>query len=280
MTQVDYSQTGLFFPWACLTVYQEGTIVMALFVICLLLLSGHKERRALFLWPALLLLFTVFNPLVLYFIFSRLNITKMYYRCFWLLPAAFVIGTAVTGFTQKIGNRILRAAVFAACLGIIALTGKAEITSASSLALPQNVWKVPDDLIEVCSSIHELSDEKNPKAALENNYEMLMRQYDPSIGLSIDRTVILYEIGNANGTTADEDADEGTKAEYQAADVLIGQKFDEPPEVFLQSLRTTGTDFIVLNKQAAANGYLADVGLAVSAETSESYVYAVPSDGQ
>ncbi len=65
----------------------------------------------------------------------------------------------------------------------------------TDISMPDNLFKVPDSLLEICNIIHRDSEDENPKiVAPDTTIHMLIRQYDPSLLLTIDRNTLLYRL--------------------------------------------------------------------------------------
>lgn len=117
--------------------------------------------------------------------------------------------------------------------------------------------------------IHEDSEVEYPKVLMEYNYNMEMRQYDPSILLTIDREDYIYAV---NDPYTDEMLKDETKPQYKLLAKLIRYQ-DISDEAFKQALDATNTEYIVVSGGNANVPYFGKNGYRLVAQTENHMIF-------
>ena len=258
MQYISVTGDGLLYLFKCISLYNGSSFYLLLYVLLLIYiaLKGSREWKRIFLYPSIVLLFTVYNPFFPLIIDRIFDINKEYYRFLWitpiyaLLPAAAVV--YITKERKSVGRMI---AVFAGVLLIFA--GLGSFTYANGYQPRQNAYKIPDEVIAVSRMIRNNTDMKFPVAIMARDMHREIRQYDPSILLACDRTQYLDFLGDAY-----EDALTAEKNEYVNRLLSVVAKYEEIDEdSFKEALDKTNTQFVVVEKTSPSIRYLTDCGL-------------------
>lgn len=132
-----------------------GVVVTTLIVMLLILLwPGNKRLKQFLLYPSLVVLIFINNPLSIYYIVDKgLMAYNRYVRLYWLLPIAFVLAFLCVKLVTK-AKKWRRIAVALICSGIIIYTGSYMFTE-ESFSKMTNLYKIPDDVIEICDFIED-----------------------------------------------------------------------------------------------------------------------------
>lgn len=152
----------------------DGRIVVTTLIVMLLLLllPGNKRLKQFLLYPSLVVLIFINNPLSIYYIVDRgLMAYNRYVRLYWLLPIAFVLAFLCVKVVIK-SKKWRRIAVAFVCAGIIIYTGNYMFTEESYTKMT-NLYKIPDDVIEICDFIEkdiELNQEQIEDARIVTPY--------------------------------------------------------------------------------------------------------------
>lgn len=134
----------------------DGRVVVIAFIVMLLFLlwPGNKRLKQFLLYPSLVVLIFINNPLSIYYIVDRnLMAYNRYVRLYWLLPISFVLAFLCVTLVTK-AKKWRRIAVALICSGIIIYTGSYMFTEKSYTKMT-NLYKIPDDVIEICDFIEE-----------------------------------------------------------------------------------------------------------------------------
>ena len=258
MQYISVAGDGLLYLFKCISLYNGSSFYLLLYVILLIFtaLKGSREWKRIFLYPSIVLLFTVYNPLFPLVIDRIFDINKEYYRFLWITPVyALLPAAAAVYITKDRNSRGRMAVVFAGVLLLFA--GLGSFTYANGYQPRQNVYKIPDEVIAVSRMIRNNTDMKFPVAIMDRDMHMEIRQYDPSILLACDRTQYLDFLGDAY-----EDALTAEKNEYVNRLLSVVAKYEKIDEdSFKEALDRTNTQFVVVEKTSPMIRYLTDCGL-------------------
>lgn len=171
----------------------DGSVVVTALIVMLLFLlwPGNKRLKQFLLYPSLVVLIFINNPLSIYYIVDKgLMAYNRYVRLYWLLPISFVLAFLCVKLVTK-AKKWRRIAVAFICTGIIMYTGNYMFTEDSYTKMT-NLYKIPDDVIEICDFIEE--DIKNNGQKLEktrivvpNKYSSYIYQYNGNLKILYGR---------------------------------------------------------------------------------------------
>ena len=145
--------------------------------VILILIWRNKDRmhRAFAGYIGLLtvtILFPFFVPL-----FNKI-MNGDYWRCFWFLTMPVVVAFTVTKLVTLPKNRIITWALTGMILVGLWFSGIFQYNEAN-FTVPQNLYKVPQDVVEICDIIH--GQVEDPKLASPGEVNFRVRQYDATI---------------------------------------------------------------------------------------------------
>ena len=269
MTALNVTEQGLHYLRLCLDLYAGNCAYPVLYLAALIFLCirGSREEQRIFLPASLFLLLTVYNPVTPVLLMRFFDVNSEYYRFFWIAPMIVLIPYAAVRIIGLAKERSVRVAVMILLVAVFVFSG--NFLYANGYRRAENVYKMPEELMEVSALIHADADEEYPKAFLEYEYNMQMRQYDPKILLTVDREDYLYAT-SMNYT--DEMLQDDEHPQYRILGALIKyQKVDE--DAFLAALEQTHTEYVVLSKANPMLAYLKHAGLTQIADTQERAIY-------
>ena len=252
------AETGLFYIWRCLLAYNGLCFYIILYIILLVFIAakGSKEEKRSFLYPAAIMLLTVYNPIFPLIINRFFDVNKEYYRLFWIAPIVLLpsyMAAKETGAGRR--SRGAKCIMFVACTLIF--VGMGTFVYKGGYPMQENIYKVPNEVLEVADIIHRSASVKYPTSICDYNLHMELRQYDASILLAADRTQYLEAI-------TDTFQDEQTQQENYYVNKLlavVARGVSIPKEEFLESLDATNTEFVVLHSVSHMVPYLKRAGL-------------------
>jgi hypothetical protein len=238
--------------------------VAALVYVCIF---GSRREKEIFIPCSVFLILTVYNPLAPVVLDRFFDVNSEYYRFFWIAPVIVLVPylfTKLIFYTEKKEVRFITAAII---LCICLVSGK--FVYADGIKLAENIYKMPDELIEISEIIHEDSSAKYPKAFLEYEYNMQMRQYDPKMLLTVDREDYLYAVQNPY---TDEMLEDESHPQYRLLATFVRlQPISE--EAFLDALEATKTEYVVLNRNNPRTSFCLIAGLHKVCETENHIVF-------
>lgn len=269
MTILNVYERGLDFLRLCLDYYSENCAFLMLFFLALVFvcIKGSDMEKRIFIPSGFVLLITVYNPVSPVILMRFFDVNSEYYRFFWIAPVVILVPFVairlilmIESKAGKVGLAILIALLF---------TLSGNFLYSNGYVKAENIYKMPEELIEVSEIIHADSNVEYPQAFLEYEYNMQMRQYDPKILLTVDREDYLYAI---SGDYSEEMLTDDTHPQYRLLASLIKQKPVEPVD-FLNALELSHTEYVVLNKANQMIDYLELSGLRKIGETENNAVY-------
>lgn len=262
---------GLQFVKTCFSLYSENLLFVGIFFVGLLfLLTREKNMEKQIAIYSLFLFATILNPILVNIFFRYVDMDEVYYRFFWLLPINLVIAYLFIRLADRCSSIWKKLSFYAICICIVGLLGVPVITTGDLTSLPDNLYKVPDDVLEISEYIHADSEEDSPTLAVDNGLLMIIRQYDPSLKLSILRDFSLCW----NGIPQFQYKRESAKYPTQEAlmNVLYGGN-TEDTDAFIQAIQDTQTDYLVFSKVVPIQEYLTSLGATYVAETESYLIY-------
>lgn len=268
MQGVSVAELGIKYLGEVLSRFNGGCIYPAIYFACIIFLcvKGSKRDFKIFVPMTLFLILTVYNPVFPLILSKFADINSEYYRFLWITPVIILVPYTITklilyikGNCGKNGNLL----IIALLTIMIIVSGGRFLYSVTKFEIAENIYKVPNELIEVSEKLHEISEDEYPKAYLEYEYNMQMRQFDPKILLTIDREDYIFAMTNPYSYEMIEDDNNpqfrilAALTRYQHVDMnRLCDAFD-----------ATGTEFIVLSKGSTMIDRLIERGLSVESET-------------
>lgn len=259
MPDVSVASDKIEYLFKCLEKYNGSTGFLVLFFVMLIFVAVYADDRVkrIFVPLSVIMVLTVYNPL---FPLLLTNITKIdseYYRFFWITPVVVLVPYVFTKLILAIidGKIKNKAPIIVLALLVIVMSSKS--VTESGMRIAENKYKIPNELIEISKIIHADSDKEYPKAFLEFEYNMQMRQYDAKMLLTIDREDYLYAVSNEY-TTEMIDSDEFPQ--YRLLAGLIRYQNVEPEKI-VEGLKLTNTEYVVLTTGSTMIPALKEEGL-------------------
>lgn len=209
--------------------------------------------KQVFVWPFVILLLTVFNPLVMEPVLQVIDWRNRYSRFFWMLPveilSAYMLARLVEG-QQRIEDKTAMV-IFVVCL--VFLCG----SSATEMELDDNIYKLDPSVIEVAERIEEASDKENPVVFYDEELYYWIRQYDPSLVAALkDPEMNLYRWLSLEEI----DATEQYQNERRALSMFV-RGVEVEPEIVNRAIESRKVDFFVRDIDLYSDEYLQQLNI-------------------
>ena len=271
MQAINVFENGIGYLGACLSCYLDNCAYFMLYAFALLfiLIKGDKREKELFLPGAFVLLVTVYNPVAPIILDKFFDVNNEYYRLFWITPVVVLVPYVAVRIIALIKEKSSNAAVLCAFLFVIVGLMGGNLLFTQEIKIRENGYKVPDELIEIDSIIHEDAKTLYPKAFFEYDYNMEIRQYDPKMLLCVDREDYLYAV---QYSYTDEMLADENNPQYKILAPLVRNQVVETSD-FLAALEATGTEYIVVSAAHPLVPYLRNAGLTEVAKTDTHTIY-------
>lgn len=276
MAGVTIDELGLNFVKACMKLYWGSKWYPFLFAVGLLctLIWGRKKSSRIFIGYTAFLFLTVYNPVVVKYIIAKLDFENEYYRFIWILPVIPAMAYYGTTFVSWFKKKWMKAAAALAVLGVFVLLGNPLNGVVKDFAAADNIYKVPDELMEICDILYENMEtpDSQPKVVFDNSLNNIVRQYDARFKLTINRNASIYRAGS---TVAGGYSEKSKKYKRQKAilDVVDYQIYDNGKK-FRKALKKTKTEFVVVAKNEELHAFLLKNGCEQIGETKSYHIFA------
>lgn len=179
--------------------YGKSMWYLVLFIGSLIYIARRRDKVMLqvLVWPAAItfpVLLILYNLAVTNPLFEKIDLAGTFSRFFWIIPI-IILGSYMMAVLIQKQQRIWGKLVVAIMLLMMV---RVEGGRAILLSPSENIYKVPDEVIEVADFISEIKEQENPIVLCDCNLYYYLRQYDPTIVLVGDINYIRY-IGDTDG---------------------------------------------------------------------------------
>ena len=169
--------------------FQGSGLVLVIFLLGMLYIAYSSKNRLIkdaFVKYPLYVLIVFFCPVWYVYAYYSQD-SEILYRIMWLLPLGVLICYVFTEIICRLSNRA-RPAFLAACVLVIVISG--EYTYANEyFSLSENVYHVPDAVVEICDEIKV--EGREIRAAFPDELINYVRQYSPYICLPYGRETFM-----------------------------------------------------------------------------------------
>lgn len=166
--------------WKCL----GNMPYFILYLGCLLYLGryGSKLMKQIFVWPFVILLVTVYNPLVMGFVLGMTDWSDRYYRFFWLMPVGILYAYMFATIIDKQQRKDAKFAIVLLVACMVLLCGNTQIKEVPD----ENIYKMDDYILELSELIEEEKTADQPVVVFDRNVYYQIRQYDATILMAVN----------------------------------------------------------------------------------------------
>lgn len=255
----------------CFSLFQGKGLFLYLTASCLLYLMLQKKNTERSFWRGYgaFLLLIVYNPLIVWYPVAKFNLDSEYYRFLWLIPIPVIIAYVGTSITMNMKKTWKLGCLVGVMLVIV---GCGSTIFSRSMEKIENVYKIPDEVIEVCEIIRADSNEAEPCVAADFDLDVLMNQYAPDIRLILNyREIAKIREFEAQGDIIDSAA----KRLYYV--LIAGEEYDYAyTEGYLDyALEEGEVDYIVTERGNPARTHVDSSQCRLIAELEKYCIYRV-----
>lgn len=243
-------------------------IAIILVLMIFLKKSINKLQLAL---PWLLGLLVICNPLFVWLMYkANIVSTGRFYRFFWIFPIGLVIAYFVILIIDKVKHKYIKCIVFLICILIIIKSGSVN-ESLSSYQVAQNIYKIPNCIIETSTIIHnDAEEDKDIRVYYDDYFLVNYRMYDPSIISVRDRGELYPPVTDGAIRVSIEE----NYYEYIMKYVVIFGKANEiPVESFRDAVNESNIDYLIIKSSFCSEDYATNAGLSLIGTTGDYNVY-------
>lgn len=181
-------------------IYMLATLDGRLFIpffLCLIYIfaSGKKEddvARRYLVYPALVLLFFLFNPVFIHFVYKYIGVPERIVRTYWPLPMDMLFIYCLIRIVSGCQAKWKKAVVLCAAALMLFINSGANIAG-QSYSVAENPQKLPKGTKEVSDALSVLNDYEDPYVILPSDLFFWIREYNPYIRMPYVREVYRME---------------------------------------------------------------------------------------
>ena len=233
--------------------------------------KGH-DNLVFFMLLSLILGLTVYNPFAALVLVPRIFTKAIYYRVFWLMPAVPALAYMLVMICSRMRNKIPGALIITAALAASLILITQNTLLDHGFQRPENIYKVPGSVVYACDVIHEdFKEDRLPKTIWAFEQEIYVRQYDPSIMLSIPRDMRLNYAGSI--TVSKSTGSKRYKRRALILDVINSVRDNVRVKKFKNALRMTKTDYLIIPEDYTCHEYLKNAGCQVVSSGENVVIY-------
>lgn len=236
-------------------------IYIYLLIICILLYEWKKidDRKVRFLCAySIVMAIIFFFPLTAKVIMDFCIGRNVYWRVIWTWPIPLTLALFFTKIIQKMKkySKIMIAAVT-----LLLVASGSLMYGNGNFEKVSNVYKLPDEIPQICEMIKEYADGKEMKAAVPAELASYIRQYDARIKMAYGR----------EGQKEDKFDSPDAAVLYN----VMNNKFQDAAAIQKASM-SSRCNFLVLNRESTANKEIQKEGAERIGKTKQYYVYYLP----
>ena len=169
-----------------------GKLFIPFFICCIYLLvdrsKEHERARAFLLYPSLILMVIIFNPVFIHLLNKYIAVDERIVRIFWPLPIGMTCVYCLLHFIAHADKTWKKLVMLLGAVFLLLLC--TEFTHAGvSYVRAGNIEKMPKGTKEVCSAIYELNLHEPSDVVMTTGLFYWVRQYNASIRVPYIRDV-------------------------------------------------------------------------------------------
>ena len=219
---------------------------------------GSKLMKQIFVWPFLILLFTVYNPLIMGPVLEVTGWADRYSRFFWILPVEILCAYTFAMLIDRRKNMSSKAVMVCLMICMALMCGGTLIKEIPD----ENIYKMDDYILEISELIGEEKTTERPIIICDRNVYYQIRQYDASLLMAINNDeMTMY---------GEKQADELVVEEQYLSQSNAGAMFVRGAEVDAELVNALlverNADFFVRNIDYYSDEYLQSLNLSYVGE--------------
>lgn len=243
------------------------------FSVLYIVFAGKKEGRCIFVYPLLVQLLTIFNPLFLGIFIEKFGFGNRYLRFFWMLFFYGVIAYAGVDLLFRLRKTGIKIIAFCLLAGLVAEMGKPVFGGGDipEYKMAENPQFTSNEILKLSHLYHSEGVEV-PHILFDGWLLLNYRSYDPDITSELTRERFEYMINYDEESFLKGKASENIKNIFR---VYSYGDFGVAPEEFLKALDSEKINYVTAAKKDPLNDYLEKAGLLQLGESDRYIVWKV-----
>ena len=149
--------------WKVIQQYNGQSIIPIIILIGVLFWSVREKKKAEYLIVYFGVLLLIFNEVTYYFV-RKLGEGMTYYRFLWMIPMVIIGAYVIIKLFEMIDSRKVKGLTAGVCILCFFVTSGINIKD--FIRLPENIYMMPQNVVDVCDIIEEDRQEKSPVTVL------------------------------------------------------------------------------------------------------------------
>lgn len=243
--------------------FANGNGLYAILVVAYLmfLLQLREKERYIAVIAFILLVIGLFNPLSYIIFEKKMGSSATYYRFLWIIPYVQLFAYFIYESIRRFKNKKFRIMlVCLVCAGILWTSVKPE-----DLALPDNVYQIPDETLEVAVQLETLMEESGKESAMILADTFIcdgIRQYNANIYLPFS----IFAIASVDPGLKDDTA-------FGLMSMLMYNRNDISEEVVERIVEEKDIEYLILAMNNDISlAYMQQMNWQIVATTSSYYI--------
>lgn len=258
---VKINTAGWDFFWQNFMIYCDGMIFFLYYLIALFYFYYKKKKRKLFVYPFLLELITIFNPLFMYHILLQSGWSTRYYRFFWIIPVGIVLAYASE---ELIARHKGKTKILYILLILCAFLSLRHFITLNIIS--PNIYKIDPEVIQISELLHNDNKNKNIYVFYPMNLVYSMRQYDASLISPVGRGDIL-------NVPFDESLCVQNIENNTELKLMANYPYEMEIQTFKSALARNNIQYYIVQKDWLSQAYRNSLDFILIGETINYYVY-------
>lgn len=214
---------------------------------------GTRVMKQVFVYPFMILLFTVYNPLIMGPVMTLTDWEDRYYRFYWVLPVQILCAYLFAELIERQRNGAAKAAVTGLVICMVLMCGDTMIQKIPD----ENIYKIDDFVIEISEAIAEEKTREQPIIIADASLYYIIRQYDPAILFAINN----HEMNLYHGKNIDEESMEEAYASQSNAACMLAMGIEIDAALANEIFRGRDVDFFVRSIDNYSDEYISSLAL-------------------
>ncbi len=240
---------GFDFIWQNLQNFMNGSLLWYGFPLLMLaaLAAGKRRYRLIGVYPYLIFLISVCNPLFITAAGRLIGLADRYYRFFWVIPLGTMFGIIAAAGIGKIKWKAIKILTAAAAMALLVIFGVPVYFSqnAPDYRLRENGYYTTDTIISISNELHKHQIEQ-PVVIYPDLLVYMMCEYDPDLISVFTRGEVASISNGITVEKLDQAIQENNYEKILKYVYLTGWTDRVTTDQFRETLEHTGIDYIVL----------------------------------
>lgn len=257
------------------------SLLIYIISLVILVIAGKKKSREIFVFPIIIAVFTVFNPVIMYIIAGKIGLAARLKRIYFILPVAILTAYMMVSLVNRFKAQKLRL-IIAICstvlLAVMLISSNTTVISPVFGNVASNFSKMDNLVVEMDKMIHDNTDSETAKVLYTDSDFFEMHTYDPTINWASSRYYILdWRIDIAEGEAYETAINRCLESgDRRGALTFIGYTgFTPDIDLYRAALKSEQVDFIIINEKSNLRSFYEANGFEMIGQSGDFLLYKI-----